>query len=170
MPNNGQTINKGLSCGVKRAWSPVETSLGSPSFINQMSGKENVKRYISQMSRNKIIFCHEPITHLQYVDVGKELSSAITGIEDPSAFSSAYKRLFEQTFHDKVIGAYLAISNWSMLFEPDLKLDLRSIVESFSINKCLILLSNGLIKESRYLLMDDNRFALNLQGLSFIEI
>ena len=33
MPWNGRTINKGLSCGVKRAWSPVETSLGSPSFI-----------------------------------------------------------------------------------------------------------------------------------------
>ena len=135
-----------------------------------MSGKEKVKRYISQVSRNKIIFCHEPITHLQYVDVGKELSSAIIGIEDPSAFSSACKRIFEQSFHDEVIGAYLAISNWSMLFEPDLKLDLRSIVESFSINKCLILHSNGTIKDGRYLLMDNNRFVLNLQGLSFTEL
>ena len=121
------------------------------------------------MSRNKIVFCHEPITHLHFVDVGKEFSAAIKEQEEPSSFSSACKRIFEQTFHDKVIGAYLAISNWSMLFEPDLKLDLRSIVESFSINKCLILLSNGLIKENRYLLMDDNRFALNLQGLSFID-
>ena len=122
------------------------------------------------MSRNKIIFCHELITHLHFVDMGKELSSAIKEQEEPSGYSSACKRIFEQTFHDEVIGAYLAISNWSMLFEPDLKLDLRSIVESFSINKCLILQSNGTIKDSRYLLMDDNRFALNLQGLSFIEI
>ena len=122
------------------------------------------------MSRNKIIICHEPVTHLQFVDVGKDFSSAIIGKEDPSAFSSACKRIFEQTFHDEVIGAYLAISNWSMLFEPDLKLDLRSIVESFSINKCLILQSNGTIKDNCYLLMDDNRFALNLQGLSFTEL
>lgn len=122
------------------------------------------------MSRNKIIFCHEPITHLHFVDMGKELSSAIKEQEEPSGYSSACKRIFEQTFHDEVIGAYLAISNWSMLFEPDLKLDLRSIVESFSINKCLILQSNGTIKDSRYLLMDDNRFVLNLQGLSFTEI
>ena len=135
-----------------------------------MSGKEKIKQYISQVSRNKIIFCHEPITHLHFVDMGKELSSAIKEQEEPSGYSSACKRIFEQTFHDEVIGAYLAISNWSMLFEPDLKLDLRSIVESFSINKCLILLSNGLIKEKSYLLMDDNRFALNLHGLSFIEI
>ena len=135
-----------------------------------MSGKEKIKQYISQVSRNKIIFCHEPITHLHYVDVGKELSSAIKEQEEPSSYSSACKRIFEQTYKDEVVGPYLALSNWSILFEPDLKLDLRSIIESFSINKCLILLSNGSIKENRYLLMDDNRFALNLQGLSFIEI
>lgn len=135
-----------------------------------MSGKEKIKQYISQVSRNKIIFCHEPITHLHYVDVGKELSSAIKEQEEPSSYSSACKRIFEQTYKDEVVGPYLALSNWSILFEPDLKLDLRSIIESFSINKYLILLSNGSIKEKRYLLMDDNRFALNLQGLSFIEI
>ena len=135
-----------------------------------MSGKEKIKQYISQVSRNKIIFCHEPITHLHYVDVGKELSSAIKEQEEPSSYSSACKRIFEQTYKDEVVGPYLALSNWSILFEPDLKLDLRSIIESFSINKCLIMLSEGSIKENRYLLMDDNRFALNLQGLSFIEI
>ena len=135
-----------------------------------MSDKEKIKQFISQVSRNKIIFCHEPITHLHYVDVGKELSSAIKEQEEPSSYSSACKRIFEQTYKDEVVGPYLALSNWSILFEPDLKLDLRSIIESFSINKCLILLSNGSIKEKRYLLMDDNRFALNLQVLSFIEI
>ena len=135
-----------------------------------MSGKEKIKQYISQVSRNKIIFCHEPITHLHFVDVGIELSSAIKEQEEPSGNLSACKRIFEQTYNDDVVGPYLALSNWSILFEPDLKLDLRSIVESFSINKCLILLSNGSIKEKRYLLMDNNRFALNLQGLSFIEI
>ena len=122
------------------------------------------------MSRNKIIFCHEPITHLHFVDMGKELSSAIKEQEEPSVYSSACKRIFEQTYQDEALGAYLALSNWSILFEPALKLDLRSIVESFSINKCLILLSDGSINENRYLLMDDERFSLNLQGLSFIEI
>ena len=135
-----------------------------------MSGKEKIKQFISQVSRNKIIFCHEPISNLHFVDVGKELSFVIKEQEEPSGYSSACKRIFEQTYNDEVIGTYLALSNWIILFEPDLKLDLRSIVESFSINKCLILLSNGSIKENRYLLMDDPRFALNLQGLSFIEI
>jgi len=135
-----------------------------------MSDKEKVKQFISQVSRNKIIFCHEPITHLHFVDVGIELSSAIKEQEEPSGYSNVCKRIFEQTYNDEVVGPYLALSNWSILFEPDLKLDLRSVIESFSINKCLILLSNGLIKGNHYLLMDDNRFALNLQGLSFIEI
>ena len=135
-----------------------------------MSGKEKIKQFISQVSRNKIIFCHEPISNLHFVDVGKELSFVIKEQEEPSGYSSACKRIFEQTYNDEVIGSYLALSNWIILSEPDLKLDLRSIVESFSINKCLILLSNGSIKENRYLLMDDPRFALNLQGLSFIEI
>lgn len=135
-----------------------------------MSGKEKIKQFISQVSRNKIIFCHEPISNLHFVDVGEELSFVIKEQEEPSGYSSVCKRIFEQTYNDEVIGSYLALSNWIILFEPDLKLDLRSIVESFSINKCLILLSNGSIKENRYLLMDDPRFALNLHGLSFIEI
>ena len=135
-----------------------------------MSSKEKIKQFISQVSRNKIIFCHEPISNLHFVDVGKELSFVIKEQEEPSGYSSACKRIFEQTYNDEVIGSYLALSNWLILFEPDLKLDLRSIVESFSINKCLILLFDGSIKENRYLLMDDNRFALNIQGLSFIEI
>jgi hypothetical protein len=135
-----------------------------------MSGKEKIKQFISQVSRNKIIFCREPISNLHFVDVGKELSFVIKEQEEPSGYSSVCKRIFEQTYNDEVIGSYLALSNWIILFEPDLKLDLRSIVESFSINKCLILLSNGSIKENRYLLMDDPRFALNLHGLSFIEI
>ena len=135
-----------------------------------MSGKEKIKQFISQVSRNKIIFCHEPISNLHFVDVGKELSFVIKEQEEPSGYSSVCKRIFEQTYNDEVIGSHLALSNWIILFEPDLKLDLRSIVESFSINKCLILLSNGSIKENRYLLMDDPRFALNLHGLSFIEI
>ena len=135
-----------------------------------MSGKEKIKQFISQVSRNKIIFCNEPISNLHFVDVGKELSFVIKEQEEPSGYSSVCKRIFEQTYNDEVIGSYLALSNWIILFEPDLKLDLRSIVESFSINKCLILLSNGSIKENRYLLMDDPRFALNLHGLSFIEI
>ena len=135
-----------------------------------MSGKEKIKQFISQVSRNKIIFCHEPISTLHFVDVGKELSFVIKEQEEPSGYSSACKRIFEQTYNDEVIGSYLALSNWIILFEPDLKLDLRSIVESFSINKCLILLSDGSIKGNRYLLMDDDRFALNLQGLSFFEI
>lgn len=135
-----------------------------------MSSKEKIKQFISQVSRNKIIFCHEPITYLHFVNVGIELSSAIKGQEEPSGYSNACKRIFEQTYKDEVVGSYLALSNWSILFEPDLKLDLRSIIESFSINKCLILLSNGSIKEKRYLLMDDDRFALNLKGLSFIEL
>lgn len=135
-----------------------------------MTGKEKIKQFISQVSRNKIIFCHEPISNLHFVDVGKELSFVIKEQEEPSGYSSVCKRIFEQTYNDEVIGSYLALSNWIILFEPDLKLDLRSIVESFSINKCLILLSNGSIKENRYLLMDDPRFALNLHGLSFIEI
>lgn len=102
--------------------------------------------------------------------MGKELSSAIKEQEEPSGYSSACKLIFKQTYQDEIVGPYLALSNWSILFEPDLKLDLRNIVESFSINKCLILLSDGSIKGNRYLLMDDDRFALNLQGLSLFEI
>ena len=134
-----------------------------------MSDKEKIKQFISKVSRNKIIFCYEPITQLHFVDVGIELSSAIKEQEELSGYSNACKRIFEQTYKDEVVGPYLALSNWAILFEPDLKLDLRCIIESFSINKGLILLSNGLIKENRYLLMDDNSFALNLQGLSFID-
>ena len=129
---------------------------------------ENLKQELSQMGRNKIVFFRGLPPGLHVVDVGKELSAVLMGGRSPSGYASACKRIFEKSFADERIGAYLALSNWAILFEPELRISLRSLVESFSINKCLMLSLDGDIAKGRYRLMGDEGCTLDLDGLPYL--
>lgn len=45
--------------------------------------------------------------------------------------------------HDEIIGNYVAITNWGILFEPILKFNLLSLFDSFSKSNTLILVNCG---------------------------
>lgn len=45
--------------------------------------------------------------------------------------------------HDDVIGDYVAIANWGILFEPIFKFNLLSLIDSFSKSNTLILVDCG---------------------------
>ena len=45
--------------------------------------------------------------------------------------------------HDEIIGNYVAITNWGILFEPILKFNLLSLFDSFSKSNSLILVDCG---------------------------
>lgn len=122
------------------------------------------------MARNKIVFCHDAVDGLTFLDMGRELSSRIAALSSASEYASACKRIFEQTCHSAQIGAYLAIQNLGILFEPEMKLDLRQLIDSFSINKTLFIHAEGEVVNDHFYFCGDSRHAIPLQGLSYIEI
>lgn len=121
----------------------------------------------AQNTRNKLVFCDHNIDELHFVDVGFELSLrlSLSSLDDDSALAD----LFEQTsYHDK-IGSYLAISNIGILFEPELKFNIRNILDSYSKNNVLIIQSDAEIQNGTfYFLKQSDRSAVNLQGLTYM--
>lgn len=99
--------------------------------------KQEVATYVKQDLRNKIVFSKQCIEGLQYLNVGLTLA---TMLRDNSLPSLAIQQLFSDAVKaDQNIGRYLAVSNIDILFEPDLKLDVGNLFDSYSKNQCLVI-------------------------------
>lgn len=99
--------------------------------------KQEVATYAKQDLRNKIVFSKQCIEGLQYLNVGLALAKMLLGKSLPSL---AIQQLFSDAVKADVnIGRYLAIFNIDILFEPELKLDVGYLFDSFSKNQCLII-------------------------------
>ena len=99
--------------------------------------KQEVVTYVKQDLRNKIVFSKQCIEGLQYLNVGLTLA---TMLRDNSLPSLAIQELFSDAVKaDQNIGRYLAVSNIDILFEPDLKLDVGNLFDSYSKNQCLVI-------------------------------
>ena len=99
--------------------------------------KQEVVTYVKQDLRNKSVFSKQCIEGLQYLNVGLTLA---TMLRDNSLPSLAIQQLFSDAVKaDQNIGRYLAVSNIDILFEPDLKLDVGNLFDSYSKNQCLVI-------------------------------
>ena len=99
--------------------------------------KQEVVTYVKQDLRNKIVFSKQCIEGLHYLNVGLTLA---TMLRDNSLPSLAIQQLFSDAVKaDQNIGRYLAVSNIDILFEPDLKLDVGNLFDSYSKNQCLVI-------------------------------
>ena len=99
--------------------------------------KQEVATYVKQDLRNKIVFSKQFIEGLQYLNVGLTLAkmlrdNSLPSLAIPQLLSSAEKE-------DESVGRYLAIFNIDILFEPELKLDVGNLFDSYSKNRCLVI-------------------------------
>lgn len=129
----------------------VVTGFGQPSdamWKFHFCMREKIAQYLTYDPRNKLIFAPSLDQHLQSVDVGFELSKAIesdlTSKHLPMIAEDCLNNILLQSIkEDKIIGDYIAIENWGILFEPALKLNLVSIFDSHSKSNVLILVNCG---------------------------
>ena len=99
--------------------------------------KQEVATYAKQDLRNKIVFSKQCIEGLQYLNVGLTFAKML---RDNSLPSLAIQQLFSDAVKaDQNIGRYLAIFNIDILFEPELKLDVGNLFDSYSKNQCLVI-------------------------------
>ena len=116
-----------------------------------------ISELVAQNTRNKLVFCDHSIDGISFVDVGFELSLRLSksSYDNDSALGAV---LDQSSCHDQ-IGSYLAVKNIGILFEPELKLNIRDILDSYSKNQCLIVQAEADLLER-----------INLQGLSHLTI
>ena len=132
-----------------------------------MDALVKISELTTQNTRNKLVFCDQGIDELHFVDVGFELSLRLSqsSFDEDSALADI---LGHSLYHDK-IGSYLAISNIGILFEPELKFNIRNIFDSYSKNNVLIIQSGAEIQEGTfYFLKKNDRCTVNLQGLTYL--
>ena len=109
---------------------------------------------------------------LQFVDVGFALSLRLKTNEKSSPIIDLLRQILNENIrNDAEIGHYLAIENIGILFELELKLDVRSIIDSYSKNQCLVVLTDAEIDNGElYFLIKDDGVSVSLSGLSFKEL
>lgn len=130
---------------------------------------QDIAYYLQQNTRNKIVFCRESIDGIRFINVGLELSQILgENPDDIDGADTAYKQVLGQSQENSVIGMYLALENIGILFEPDLRLDVRSIFDTYSKNQCLIVKTDAEIANDRfYFLHTGDGTEINLHGLSY---
>lgn len=110
--------------------------------------RDKIAQYLTYDQRNKLIFAPRLDPHLHSVDVGFELAKSI----ESDLFSPHLPMIAEDCLNailrrsineDPIIGDYIALENWGILFEPALKLNLVSIFDSHSKSNNLILVNCG---------------------------
>lgn len=122
-----------------------------------MQALVEISELVAQNTRNKLVFCDHSIDELHFVDVGFELSLRLSKSSYDN--DSALADVLGQSLHHDKIGSYLAVKNIDILFEPELKLNIRDILDSYSKNQCLIVQAEAEFMER-----------IDLQGLSYLNI
>ena len=97
----------------------------------------DIKDYIAQTTRNKIVICRDSIGGLKFINVGYDLSKLLS--KNSYNYEEAVSSILDETFHDETIGNYLALTNIAILFEPELKINVSDILDAYSKNQCLII-------------------------------
>ena len=110
--------------------------------------RERIAQFLKYQPRNKLVFTPLLDSRLHSVDVGYELSILIQkDLGSPQlpliAEDNLHSLIRNFTKSDDTIGEFVALSNWGILFEPELKLNLLSLLDSYSKSRTVILVNCG---------------------------
>ena len=137
-----------------------------------MSNINEITTYLHESTRNKIVLCKNNIDGIDFINVGKELAMLLgDNPYEVDGFESMYRQVLDKSNYNDQIGTYLAIENIGILFEPELKLDLWSVLNYYSKNQCLIIKTDSTIENDiLYFINSTDGVSVNLQGLSYKQI
>jgi hypothetical protein len=132
--------------------------------------------YIKSQARNKIVFYSNVIPQIDLVDLGLRISESIYNIKEHGKLSLIVKNELKEILdssisHHDLFGRYLSIENLGILFEPELKIDLVRLLDSYSQNNVLFVKWEGDIDtDNIYFLTKENGIKINIRNLSHIAI
>lgn len=129
--------------------------------------------YINRHARNKLLFTSHEIKDINYVDIGRRLSEKLENSLQkrhlPMIAEDALKEILSQNSNSsEAIGKYIAIKNIGILFEPILRLDLKTILSNWSRDYILIVYHEGEIRNDIfYLAPHVSKYSVNLKEITY---
>ena len=139
---------------------------------------EQILKFIAGHPRTKIILTRQVIAGYEWVDLGKELSKLLQPVVHHKllqalALDNLNTFIANNTEELPVIGEYIALKNTGILFEPELKFDIRSILEQWGKSQIVLfqLSPNAQVTDNKvYLSKYDQSCFFDLTGLNYIAI
>ena len=137
-----------------------------------------LKAFISSPSRNHLVISNGCIAGLEYVDVGLEVSSFIEDKIGDRRLSMRVQDSLNVLLRTHIcqsedFGEYLALTNFGILFEPLLKIDMEGLFDRWSQNTILILdIGKGTIAEKHLFLTEgcSTNYSVSLERVNYIEL
>lgn len=136
---------------------------------------KQISKYLSVGLRHKLFLVSSQDHDLNFVDIGFNLSKAIENKLDNKHLSLLADEKLEELIKSNVvshpeIGKYVAIRNIGILFEPDLKLDLRAKFDSWAKSYVLIVdAKEGIMINNTFYLASayNSSYSINLSEISY---
>lgn len=129
---------------------------------------------IDKYASYNLLFTKGMVDGLNYIDVGYKLSLKIkTQLSSSNLPMQAEDELnailCESVTCDKLLGNYLALCNIGILFEPQLKLNVRAIIERNSRQQVLIVNMEGRISDKKFHLAgsSEQMYTINLSDIPY---
>lgn len=116
--------------------------------------ENKIAQWLTYQPRTRLVFIKRKYESIQFVDIGYELAKAI----EPEIGNPIMPMKAEQIARDiiktnqksnEIFGNYVALENWGILLEPELKINLKNFLSNISQNTTIILLTDEPIKESQ---------------------
>lgn len=114
-----------------------------------------------------MFFCRCDIPEIHFLDVGKTLASMISeGSGD--RFEQLSELMKNNMRQSDSFGPYVGIENIAILFEPDLHIDVRFILDVFSQNQVLFVKTSAEITNNvLWFLKESDGISVNLEDIPF---
>lgn len=135
-----------------------------------------IYKYLNSQSRNKIVFFRNNIPDIEILNLGKELSNKINGLEIDNKISLKALLLINEILNESYIdhsdfGKYLAIENIGILLEPELKIDFVQLLNKHSSSYILFVKWDGEIEnETLFFKTKERGLKIDIKNLSHITI
>lgn len=141
---------------------------------NQTDYMDIFKPYLAMNARHKLLFTQKEVEGIAYVDIGLLLSKAIESAIDSKRLVMKADDELEKIINSNLknsseIGEYIAIKNIGILFEPSLKIDLHTKIDSWAKSHVLIILKEGNFHNDIYYLNSekDSSYSIILNDINY---
>jgi len=136
----------------------------------------NLLDYLSSQSRNKLVIHKQQLDTIKSINVGALISEAISNFIDDKRLSLRVTQIIDEIFDTSKVthqdlGRILAIKNFGIIFESELKLDFLYLLDKHSRNSTLFIQWDGEIeKNTLYFLSKQKGKKIDIKNLSHIAI
>ncbi|MGO1585865.1 MAG: hypothetical protein ACTHXJ_07825 [Mesonia sp.] len=137
---------------------------------------KHIQSYLERYPRNKLVIHQEDMEMLNAIDIGEELSLKLKPILKDRKLAMKTMQIIDDLLaksiqEHKTIGNYIALKNIGILLEPELKLNLLQLFDTYSSSQTLFVYWDGEIENDQlYFLSKKNGQKFNLNTISHITL